>query len=227
MYVNQLMAAGIETDLAVADLELVRDFSVARSVAPVVEVTSITLDRNETSLLQHGFVHDRAAEVTCLAMPVDGPVVVLDQVGDHVDIRPVTSTADPRLWQATSALGWQHGTSDARRASDAFAAAAYASDDEHMVVALDSTDGRPLGCASMTVRDGVAVLGGMSTLPSERRRGVQAALLQHRLARAHRLGCDLAITTALAGGASERNLRRHGFQPVTTIRRFERRAPWT
>lgn len=33
----------------------------------------------------------------------------------------------------------------------------------------------------MTVTDGIATLGGMSTLTNERGRGVQAALIAHRL----------------------------------------------
>ena len=107
------------------------------------------------------------------ARDVDMPAVVHP---DDVVVRPVRSAADLASWQEVSALGWGHATAEARRAADAFAVAAHAIDGDGMVIAFDAGDGRPLGCASLTVRDGLATLGGMSTLPAERGRGVQAAL---------------------------------------------------
>ena len=53
---------------------------------------------------------------------------------------------------------------------------------------------------------------------------VQAALVRHRLGVALAAGCDLIASSAVTGGASERNLGRLGFQPVlqvTTWRRGE------
>ena len=73
---------------------------------------------------------------------------------------------------------------------------------------------RPLGCASVTIRDGLATLGAMTTLPSERRRGVQAALITHRLRLAADVGCDFAASSSVPANASERNLDRAGFRPL-------------
>jgi len=77
----------------------------------------------------------------------------------------------------------------------------------------DVDDGRPIGCASLTVRDGVATLGGMSTLASERGRGVQSSLIAHRVRLAVELGCDIVTSTVAPGGTSERNLLRQRFRP--------------
>jgi GNAT superfamily N-acetyltransferase len=55
---------------------------------------------------------------------------------------------------------------------------------------------------------------GAGTLPAERRRGVQAALLQARLADAAARGCDLAIITVQP--VSQRNVQRHGFELLYT-----------
>ena len=217
MYVNQAMAAAIEEELTALDVDLLLDRSSAVGVAPTVEITSITLPQSVRRLGARGFVHDPESDITCLTRSVTTPVV---DGPDDVVIRPVESEADLRLWQETSATGWQHTTTEGRRASDAFAAAAHTLDNEHMAVAFDLVEGRPLGCASLTVRENVAMFGGMSTIPAERRRGVQAALLRYRLNEARRMECDLAVTTAARGGASERNLRRHGFEPTTTIQRF-------
>jgi GNAT superfamily N-acetyltransferase len=83
-----------------------------------------------------------------------------------------------------------------------------------MVIAVDTSDGRPLGCASLTLREEVATLGGMSTIPAERGRGVQTALILHRLGVAAAAGCSIATSTTVVGGASERNVQRFGFRPT-------------
>lgn len=53
----------------------------------------------------------------------------------------------------------------------------------------------------------------MSTLPEERRRGVQRSLVRARLLASFEAGCDLAATSTEPGSGSERNLIRLGFGP--------------
>lgn len=217
MYINQAMAAGVDHELASADLDLVVARSAVVGVDPAIEVTAMSLPASVTRIRRWGFVHDPSSDITCLTRPVDATTALGT---DGVVVRPVDSAAGLRRWQETSAIGWGHTTAQARRASDAFAAAAHALENEHMVIAYDPADERPVGCASMTVRDGVAMLGGMSTIPTQRRRGVQAALVRHRLDLARQMGCDLAMTTAALGSDSARNLQRHGFTMRITIQRF-------
>lgn len=81
---------------------------------------------------------------------------------------------------------------------------------------LASLRGEPVGASSVLVHelsDGgrVASLGGTTTLGPHRRRGVQLALLRHRLGLAAGAGCDLAVVTADPGSSSGRNARRAGF----------------
>lgn len=81
---------------------------------------------------------------------------------------------------------------------------------------LASLHGEPVGASSVLVHDlpargRVASLGGTTTLVPQRRRGVQLALLRHRLALAAEAGCDLAVVTADPGSSSGRNARRAGF----------------
>lgn len=73
-------------------------------------------------------------------------------------------------------------------------------------------DGAIAGGASMCINDGVAILCGAATIPSYRRRGVQAAFLERRLALAHDHGCDVAIVTTAPGSKSQQNVQRRGFQ---------------
>ena len=67
------------------------------------------------------------------------------------------------------------------------------------------------GGASFRCFEGVAQMCGSATLPAHRRRGVQTALLHHRLAAAARAGCDVAVVTTQAGSKSQQNVERFGF----------------
>ena len=95
-------------------------------------------------------------------------------------------------------------------------------DGDRFVLATDTVSGDPIACATLSIRDDVATLGGMSTVPSARRRGVQSALIRHRLALAASSGCAIATTTVAPGGDSERNLLRHGFDHWFTIETLTR-----
>ena len=64
--------------------------------------------------------------------------------------------------------------------------------------------------------DAVGWLGGAATLPENRGRGLQQALVEQRLRLAAAEGCDLAAATALPDGQSARNLVRFGFRLLYT-----------
>jgi GNAT superfamily N-acetyltransferase len=72
--------------------------------------------------------------------------------------------------------------------------------------------GEPAGAASFRLSEGVAQLCGAGTLPPHRRRGVQTALLEARLAHAARAGCDVAVITTLPGSKSQQNVQKQGFE---------------
>jgi len=63
---------------------------------------------------------------------------------------------------------------------------------------------------------------GASTLPQFRNRGVQTALLHARMQRAAEQGCELAMSLATPGSASQRNITRRGFRTLYTRVKFER-----
>ncbi len=72
--------------------------------------------------------------------------------------------------------------------------------------------GRAAGGASMRLCEGVAQLCGAATVPEQRRRGVQSALLATRLDEARRAGCDVAVVTTQPGSKSQENVQRLGFE---------------
>ena len=77
---------------------------------------------------------------------------------------------------------------------------------------LARIDGDVAGGASMKVEAGIALLAGAATLPAFRRRGVQRALLQARLADAARAGCELAVVVTQPGSTSQANVQRQEFE---------------
>ncbi len=83
----------------------------------------------------------------------------------------------------------------------------------------------PVGTATMYVADGYAWLGGGTTLPEYRGRGVQGALIGDRLNVGVELGVDVfAVETAEPATGRNRtsydNLLRSGFQPLYTRENF-------
>jgi len=85
--------------------------------------------------------------------------------------------------------------------------------------------GEPAGGASVRIAEGIAQLCGAGTLPAHRRRGVQAALLERRLAEAARAGCELAVVTTLPGSKSQENVQKQGFELLYARAILRRAAP--
>ncbi|CAM3190547.1 N-acetyltransferase domain-containing protein [Deinococcus saxicola] len=84
-------------------------------------------------------------------------------------------------------------------------------------------DGRPAATAAQSITEGVAAFHGTATLPEFRGRGMQSALLAHRLNLAAQAGADLASVFVTPGGGSERNVERAGFWLVGARLTFTRR----
>lgn len=92
---------------------------------------------------------------------------------------------------------------------------------------LARVDGAPAGVASARYADGVVQLCGAATAPAFRRRGVQRALLTHRLARAVATGCELAVVTTSPASQSQANVMRLGFALAYARAVLVRAAPTT
>lgn len=72
------------------------------------------------------------------------------------------------------------------------------------------------GSASLDESVPIVSLAGLSVLPEFRRRGIQQALIAHRLNLAAARGATLATIGSRPGAATERNVRRMGFQLAYT-----------
>jgi GNAT superfamily N-acetyltransferase len=212
LYVNRAIGVGLAGPMSSDDFDLLERRSAVVGVAPSLDVVP-TADRSVAELAgRRGYVIQRFltthvlwldAGVDADAPPGDPTIVIERADGDQLEV-----------WQDVAAVGFGVDQGDARRVSDAFAKAAAVVDGPGFLLARDAGDGRPLGCASVTIGERLATLGAMTTLPHERRRGVQAALIAHRLRLANAAGCDLAAASTVPANASERNLARAGFRPL-------------
>ena len=204
-YVNRAMAIGLGGTAADEIVANVTGFYSAHSLPASVEINPWVDASLVRALSDAGFRLERFRNVyvrELSALP-DQPAA---------DIRPVdvaSALARKAILAADVAAD-----SEARRISDEYCDAVAQLGDSCDLVAI--IDGVPVACGSLTVVRGIAGLGGAATLATHRGRGLQQALLIHRLHLAADVGCDFASATAVPDGQSARNLERLGFQLLYT-----------
>lgn len=206
MWVNRVVGLGIDGPVTDADFELVDGLFAAAKVPLEIELSPWAHGSLVTRAAARGMGPVWFRSLLVRSLSVDDRARPESPVAVHL-ARTVAE------WQDVSAEGFGYDDAEHRRANDVSAEAARQVGDTLLVASIN---GIPAGSAALGTSLGVAVLYGTSTTPHARRRGVQATLIRARLARAVAAGCDLAVTTAVPGGASERNLLRHGFQLICT-----------
>ena len=77
-------------------------------------------------------------------------------------------------------------------------------------------ENEPIATGTLYIYDDVAILAGASTIPEQRKKGAQTALLAARLKHAFEKGCKVAILDAHPGSLSQRNAEKNGFQIAYT-----------
>jgi GNAT superfamily N-acetyltransferase len=216
--VTQAVALGLDGSVGDEEFERLEEFY--RSRREPVRVETCPLADN-TLIEQFGRRGYRVTEFTnVMALPLgnsdlpktwpEPPTgVVIDKIGkEQID-----------LWTLTVSQGFSENFPVAQEILEVMGAFARG---QNVECYLSRVDGALAGGATLTIHDGVAGLFGASTLPASRKRGVQTALLQTRLARAAAAGCELAACLAQPGSISQRNIVRQGFSVLYTRVKFER-----
>jgi GNAT superfamily N-acetyltransferase len=135
-----------------------------------------------------------------------------------IEVR-ATTPDEATLWATTVARGF---ADDDSASAETIAAGTAMIRTRGALCFLAFAGGEAAGAGAMTMRDGLASLFATSVRAPFRRRGVQAALLDARLALAARSGCDLATVTTSPGSPSQRNVERRGFRVVYSRTWLER-----
>ncbi len=207
-YINRAVGIGA-TAVSAGDADVLEAFYRSRNAVPMIEVCS-SASRSLIELLAARCYHPAwfrnvyAREPAQTLAVADDSVVTIRQVDDQIF----------GMWLDVLAAGNGLSSTADRAISDEFATARYAMAEGTNFVAF--VDGQPAGCGSLEITGGVGWVGGAATVEEFRGRGVQAALLDHRLRCAAEHGCDLIAASALPTGVSARNLLRGGFSLAFT-----------
>jgi hypothetical protein len=207
---TQTFGLGLYQKVARPDREALEQFFQARG-APVFHEVSPLADLALLALLnERGYQPVEFTSV--LVRPIRRDVRLAAPPTERMRVRLVPG-AEQELWAQTAAQGWCEfreladqllelmRVNVARPGARAF---------------LAELDGRAIAAGVMSICEGIALLGGASTIPEARNQGAQRALLESRLRAGAESGCDLAMMCAAPGSASQRNAERQGFRIAYT-----------
>lgn len=213
-YVNRAIGVTL-SDLSGANVDAIEQFFRDRHVPSMIELSSWAPSANLEHLAKRSYVAAWFRSVFALQ-----PRSIVKASDRDLRIDRVEA-GDMEQWLQVFNKGFEADRDDAFTANDEIGRAGFVVPDSHTFLAF--LDEEPVGCGAVQFVDGVAWLGGAATIPAFRRRGIQAALVGHRLRLAAEAGCDLAAVTALSNGPSARNIVRLGFQHTHTQAVVERR----
>lgn len=205
MYVNCAIASGLDEPLTGSDLDRLEELSATVGAPSTVEASRLS-DPSVIPLLKARGYRPGDTVRESFVQKLIGASPANDDHGFRIEV--VETDEQLAIWQEAAARGWGHTTPEGRATSDLFAAGAYATQTPGLLVVRDRDDGRVVGASALSIHDGFAILGGMSTLPAERNRGVQQQCISHRLRLAIELGATAASVQAAPGSGSLRNIQR-------------------
>ena len=130
-----------------------------------------------------------------------------------IEVRVIAAN-EAALWTDVSARGWTHEHPEFEEFMKQIGTLLTAREGSACFLGL--VDGIPAAAGALSIHDGVALFAGASTIPEHRRKGLQLALLETRMAYAREQGCDLAMMVTEPGSNSQRNAQRQRFRIAYT-----------
>ncbi len=207
---NSARGMGMEAPVARSDLQAVEDFFFQRGQPAQIYVCPFADESLFGLLREAGYRLDFFFSVLFALIPEGyrpGPLpegVTIAQAG------PEQAADGLRV----TAAGFEETDTPSLGAFDILGPNFYAPESAAF---LAGAGGQPAGGGGLYAHGGVVELGGASTRPAFRRKGIQRALIEARLAAARRGGCDLAMVLTEPGSDSQRNLQRAGFELAYTL----------
>jgi GNAT superfamily N-acetyltransferase len=214
---NKLAGLGFGGEVDESELEAIERAFAAKGTPLQVELASLADPSPAAMLTARGYRLVGFENVLGLALPASRA----STPGDSIEVRS-SGEAELDAWIDAVVTGFANPDLQGAPSHESFPRAVIAA----AMREVASADGflrysawhRGVlaGGASMRLSGGVAQLCGAATLPEHRRRGVQSALLDARLAAAERGGCDLAVVTTQPGSRSQQNVQKLGFELLYT-----------
>ncbi|APR79354.1 acetyltransferase [Minicystis rosea] len=208
--VSRAAGLGMRAPVTGEDIDALEDFYRSRGTGARIFVSPFADRSLFGELGTRGFRLDELD--TILLRPIDLDHAEGSAIGASSVEVTVARPEDAAAWVAASLAGFGAVDGPSREERTAVFEAAFTIPSAVYFVA--SIGAAIAGTAALFLHGPIAYFFAASTLAAHRGRGVQAALIQARLAFARNAGCDLACTGAAAGSASHRNFERMGFSPA-------------
>lgn len=209
--VNQASGLGLQAPVDEDIIDSVERFFVQRGSQPRLNLCPLAHPTLAQATARRGWVVDAFENVLGRDLAEGMPVPNAELEG--IEIRRVETDDERELWAGVVANGFaapRDPTAAEIRLGRIVAMRGPT------VLLLAFAEGRPAGTAELFVGHGVGWLSADTTLPEFRRRGIQAALVGERLRIAVEAGCTIAVSEALPGSPSQRNMERAGFRVLYT-----------
>ncbi len=214
--VTQAIGVGMNGPVESGELDRLEAFFHGRGSAAIIDLCTLADPGLLPMLQERGYV---IREITNVLVRRLSATEEFADLGPGIQVEPVVTHEYPS-WVRTVMRGFA-GQDDVPEEQVAMMMSANPWPESF----FGMLDGSQAGAAAMDVHAGLATLFGDSTLVRARGRGLQLALIRHRLLRAAQLGCDLATASVVPGGVSHRNYERAGFELVYGRVMVSRRRP--
>ncbi|MBL8759859.1 MAG: GNAT family N-acetyltransferase [Phycisphaerae bacterium] len=211
-WLNNAVGMGLGGEVLPGEVDALVEYHASRGVEPRIELCPFADEGFVRLLAERGFVPRifenvffrelrAGGEIRAVVTPPDGLVIQEVDTRDESAIREFAMTAMSGFLPPGYAVPESDMEAVIRSARN-----------PKSVSLVARLGGVAVGAGSMAVRGDMAALFGLSVLEAYRRRGVQQALLAARLNIAVARGAALATIGSKPGVATERNVRRMGFQ---------------
>ncbi len=207
--VQRVIGLGMSRPVTAAILDEIEVFFRQRQSSARIDLCPLADPSLKEQLAQRGYRLQSFQNVLVCALPRPEAPPALP---DGFRITQVTAHDGP-LWIQTTGQGFDASETPSPATLAIMTPNFYAANATCFLAWIGD---QPAGGGAMYQHGGVVELGGASTRPAFRERGVQTALLAQRLTVAAAAGCDLAIVATEPGSASQRNIARAGFQLAYT-----------
>lgn len=208
--VNQALGLGMRGPVADGDIRDVEAFYASRGASGTVCVCPLAHPSLVEALARRGWVPDAFEHVLVTRLAAEHAELAPTP---GIEVREVAGDEEREVWAIAAATGF---SDPLEPQAEQLALGRIVVRRPGSRLFLAWVGGRLAGTGELHVEDGVAWLSGDATLPAFRRRGVQAALQRHRLRAGAETGCELAVSEAAPGSASQRNMERLGFRVAYT-----------
>jgi hypothetical protein len=214
---TQTFGLGLLQLPSVEEITAIEDFFKARGAAVLHEVSPHADKALIPMLCERGYRPLELSNVLYLPLALrTAPTLpsATQPAGENESLHVrIPSPDESEKWARTSADGW---STSAEFADLIFEMGRVAATAQGNTPFLAELNGEPIAAGALSIREGVALFAGASTLPAWRRRGAQQALLETRFQYSMQMHCDLAMMVAEPGSSSQRNAERQGFRVAYT-----------